>query len=95
MIAYQKEGKSYVVMTNSEGKALKVRMDGLDKPVASGIDGEPSRDRFEVVTELAGKVKHKQFTILQMDRLNQTRAVVLLKRGGFGESNQLCTVELP
>jgi hypothetical protein len=87
MIVYKKEGKDYLLMSNSARGVMKISTEkirenaGLIEPVrGGGTAGQP----YETIKELAG--------VEQMDKLGDEHAVVLIK----GESgSDLKTVELP
>ena len=88
MIAYQKDGKTFLLMSNSDRGVMKIsteniaRSDGLTTPVTGGgVAGQS----FETIKELDG--------VVQLDRLNDTHAVVLVKASPT--SLDLRTVPLP
>lgn len=76
MISYQKDGKTYLLMSNSARGVMKIstenitRDDGLTAPIK---DGKTAGQSFETIKELDG--------IVQLDRLNDTHAVVLVQSG--------------
>jgi hypothetical protein len=88
MISYQKDGKTFLLMSNSERGVMKIsteniaRNDGLTTPVSGGgVAGQS----FETIKELDG--------VVQLDRLNNTHAVVLVKASPT--TLDLRTVALP
>ncbi len=76
MISYQKDGKTFLLMSNSARGVMKIstdnitRNDGLTTPVK---DGNTAGQAFETIKELDG--------VVQLDRLNDTHAVVLVQSG--------------
>ena len=87
MIVYKKDGKDFLLMSNSARGVMKISTDkiqenaGLTEPVrGGGTAGQP----FEQIEELAG--------VEQLDRLDDERAVILAKAG---DSLTLRTIELP
>ena len=88
MISYQKDGKTYLLMSNSARGVMKIstdnitRNDGLTSPVK---DGNTAGQSFETIKELDG--------VVQLDRLNDTQAVVLVQSGPG--NLDLRTVALP
>jgi hypothetical protein len=87
MIVYQKGGKDFVLMSNSARGVMKISTEklrengGLTEPVrGGGTAGQP----YETIKELQG--------VEQLDRLDDTRAVVLAKNEN---SLDLRTIELP
>jgi hypothetical protein len=88
MIAYQKDGADYLLLSNSARGVMKITTaglkenKGLTEPVrGGGTAGQP----FEPVPSMAG--------VLQLDKLNDSHALVLIQAEG-GTQN-LVTVELP
>lgn len=83
MIVYKKGGKDYILMTNSARGVMKIPTDGFAE--ASAITARPSGEtagvKYETIKELAD--------VMQMDKLNDDNALVLLKNG------DLKTVPLP
>ncbi len=88
MVVYEKDGKTFLLMANSARGVMKVstenieRQDGLTEPVRGG--GTAGQE-YETIKSLEG--------VVQLDKLNQTHAVVLIQKGN-GAPN-LETVELP
>jgi hypothetical protein len=88
MIVYQKDGKDYLLMTNSARGVMKIPTEGAGE--APGIT-EPVRGGgkkglgYETIESLKG--------VQEMDQLDKTHAVVLVKEGE-GALN-LETIELP
>ncbi len=87
MIVYTKDGKNFVLMSNSARGVMKISTDkiqenaGLTEPVrGGGTAGQP----FENVAELTG--------VEQLDRFDDQQAIILAKAG---DSLDLRTIELP
>jgi len=86
IIAYQKGGKSYLLMANNPRGVMKISTDematreGITKPVHSGTAGQP----FEKLSDWKG--------VTQLDQLNDTNVVVLIEENG---SSNLRTRALP
>jgi hypothetical protein len=88
MIMYQKDGKDYLLMSNSSRGVMKIPTEGAGE--APGITAPvPGGGRkglgYETIESLKG--------VQEMDQLDKTHAVVLVK-GGDGALN-LETIELP
>lgn len=87
MITYQKDGKTFLLLSNSARGVMKVsteniaKNEGLTTPVTGGGTAGQS---YETVKDLEG--------VTQLDRLNNNNAVVLVKSGN---SLDLRTVPLP
>jgi hypothetical protein len=87
MIAYEKEGHTFLLMANSARGVMKIsthnigRKEGLSTPVSGG---ETAGQFFEQIAALAGTV--------QLDRLNATQAVVVQAND---KELTLRSVELP
>jgi len=86
MIVYQKDGKDYILLANSSRGVMKVKTDGIES--AKAIT-KPVKDKegqtYETIAELKG--------VEQLDTLDKTRAVVLMK--GEGGALNLETIDLP
>lgn len=87
MIAYEKDGKTFLLMANSARGVMKISTEGITKnpgltePVTGGgVAGQT----YETIKELEGTV--------QLDKLNETSAVVVISAGG---TLNLKTVALP
>jgi hypothetical protein len=84
MIVYQKEGKTFLLMSNSARGVMKISTDGITKnpgitePVK---DGGVAGQTYETIKELEG--------VVQLDKLNNTHAVILTS------SQELRTIALP
>lgn len=88
MIAYQKDGKDYLLMINSARGTMKISTDGLAEN--AGINervegGETAGQPYDTIEDLAGAV--------QLDRLGEEHAVVVIQSDA-GDLT-LKTVELP
>lgn len=89
MIAYKKDGKDYLLLTNSARGVMKVSTDDLDREV--GIteqvrDGGVAGQKYETVADLKG--------VVQLDKVNDSTAVVLLQAEQNGPIT-LKTIALP
>jgi hypothetical protein len=88
MIMYQKDGKDYLLMTNSRRGVMKIptagagEAPGITEPVRNGGKKGLGYDTIESLKD-----------VQEMDQLDKTHAVVLVK-GGDGALN-LETIELP
>lgn len=88
MISYQKDGKTFLLMSNSARGVMKIstenigRSDGITTPVPGG---GTAGQTFETLKELDG--------VVQMDRLNDTHAVILVQSSPA--SQDLRTIDLP
>jgi len=88
MIVYQKDGKNFLLLSNSARGVMKIstdniaRNDGITEPVK---DGATAGQTYETIKDLAG--------VVQLDRLNDEHAVVLVQ--GSDGSQNLKTVDLP
>jgi hypothetical protein len=88
MITYQKDGKTFLLMSNSKRGVMKIsteniaRNDGLTTPVSGG---GTAGQAYETIKELDG--------VIQLDRLNDTHAVILVQSSPT--SQDLRTVVLP
>lgn len=73
MIVYQKDGKDYLLMSNTSRGVMKIATDrfasepGITTPVPTGTAGVP----YETIASLTG--------VQQLDKLDATRAVMLVK----------------
>ena len=89
MIAYKKDGKDFLLLSNSARGVMKIsteniaRPDGITDPVKDGATaGQP----YETIKELEGTV--------QLDRLDDDHIVVIVQAEG-GAGQDLKTVALP
>jgi hypothetical protein len=88
MIVYKKDGKDYLLMTNSARGVMKIntqeigRANGITEPVRGG---GTSGQGFDTVKELTG--------VVQLDKLNDSQAVIVTQ----AESGALAlrTIDLP
>ncbi len=88
MIIYQKDGKDYLLMTNSNRGVMKIPTEGAGEATAitAPVPGGGKKGLgYETIDSLKG--------VQQMDQLDKTHAVVLTKEGD-GSLN-LETIELP
>jgi hypothetical protein len=88
MITYQKDGKTFLLMSNSDRGVMKIstenitKNEGLTTPIK---DGNTAGQSFEPIKDLVG--------VIQLDRLNDTHAVILVKASPT--SQDLRTIPLP
>jgi len=88
MISYRQENKDFLLLSNSARGVMKIstdnlaQNDGITTPIP---DGQTAGQKFEKIESLTGTV--------QMDRLDETHAVVLIQKGT--ELPALKIVELP
>ena len=88
MIAYNKDGADYLLLSNSARGVMKITTAGLkeNKGLSEPVSGGGTAgQKFETVESMAG--------VVQLDKLNETSALVLLQAEG-GPQN-LKTIELP
>jgi hypothetical protein len=83
MIVYKKDGKDYILMTNSARGVMKIPTEGFEKAqaITAQPNGETAGVKYETIKELTD--------VVQMDKLNDDNALILLKNG------DLKTVQLP
>jgi hypothetical protein len=86
MIAYQKDGKDYILMANSSRGLMKIHADNIDK--IAGISA-PVHEKAGLTYETIAGVKGVQ----QLDRLDKENALVLLRAESGGLN--LDTIALP
>jgi hypothetical protein len=86
MIAYQKDGKDYLLMANTRHGVLKVSTENIDKieGITKPIKGTAGL-KFERLTHLKG--------VLHLDRLDKEQALLLVKADNNGLS--LESIALP
>jgi len=87
MIAYQKDGKTFLLMANSARGVMKIDTDGITKAPALTEPvkgGGTAGTTYTTIKELEGTV--------QLDKLNDASAVVVIQQG---EALNLKTVPLP
>jgi hypothetical protein len=85
MIVYQKDGKSFILVANSDRGVMKVSTDAIEKnqgitSKVSDTAGQP----FETIKDLTG--------VVQLDKLNETQAVVVVQKTS---GMDLKTIALP
>ncbi len=89
MIVYQKDGKDFLLMTNSTRGVMKIPTDGagsaerITQPVKSGGTKGVG---YEKIAAIKGAV--------QMDQLDESHAIILVQENQNG-SLDLKTIELP
>lgn len=86
MIAYKKDGKDFLLLTNSARGVMKVSTDDLEREEGitaqvSGVAGQ----KYDTVAELKG--------VVQLDKVNDATAVVIVQ--GEDGKMDLKTVQLP
>jgi hypothetical protein len=89
MIVYQKDGKDYLLMTNSTRGVMKIPTEGAGEApgITAPVPGGGKKGLgYETIESLKG--------VQQMDQLDKTHAVILVKGEGQGALN-LETIELP
>ena len=87
MIVYQKDGKDYLLMTNSSRGVMKIPTEGAG--TAAGITARVADKKglgYETIAEIKGAV--------QMDQLDNHHAVLLVQENPSGTMD-LKTIELP
>lgn len=86
MIAYKKDGKDYLLLANSARGVMKVSTANLDRQdgITSKVEEETAGQPYETIDALDGTI--------QLDRLNDTSAVVIQKEG---DTLNLKTIPLP
>jgi hypothetical protein len=88
MIVYQKDGKNFLLMSNSARGVMKIstdniaRTEGITEPVR---DGKTAGQPYETIKELDG--------VVQLDQLNDDSVVVIIQ--STSGSQDLRTVPLP
>jgi hypothetical protein len=88
MVAYQKDGKDYILIANSSRGIMKVTMEGIDKakPITQAIGGGGTAGQsYETIKDLKG-VDH-------MAKLDKGHALLLQR--GEGGSLSLVSIPLP
>jgi hypothetical protein len=88
MIVYQKDGKDYLLLANSNRGVMKIPTEGIDKvePITQQVRGSPTAGQsYETVSSLKG-VEH-------LAKLDKDNAVILVRASG-GALN-LETIPLP
>jgi len=88
MIAYQKDGKSYLLLANSSRGVMKIQTEGAGSAegITAPVRGGGTKGLgYDKITDLKG--------VIQMDKLDEGHAVILTQDQG-GPLN-LTTVELP
>jgi hypothetical protein len=89
MIVYQKDGKDYLLMSNSSRGVMKITTEGAGEALAitEPVPGGGKKGLgYETIASLKG--------VQQMDQLDKTHAVILVKAESDGALN-LETIELP
>jgi hypothetical protein len=86
MIVYQKDGKDYLLLSNSARGVMKIVTDGVDKAdsITTHINGTAGQ-KYETIGDLKG--------VVQLDELDKGHALVLIQTPS-GAMN-LETIDLP
>jgi hypothetical protein len=88
MVAYQKDGKNYLLLTNSDRGVMKIRTEGADsaEPINAPVRGGGTKGLgYDTITELKG--------VEQLDKLDDTHALIVAR--GEGGTLDLKTITLP
>jgi hypothetical protein len=88
MIVYQRDGKDYLLIANSARGVMKVGTENAadQEPITKPVGGGGTAGlKYETIAQLKG--------VVQLDRLNDRQAVVLVQEEGGAQS--LKTVDLP
>ena len=85
MVVYEKAGEGYVLMANSARGLMKISMHNLSEiePLTARVEDKAGLG-YETIAELEG--------VVQLDRLNKDKALVLVDTG---EGQDLKTINLP
>jgi hypothetical protein len=86
MIVYEKDGKDFLLLTNSARGVMKISTEDIasNKGLSKRVSGTAGQS-YETIASLQG--------VVQLDKLNDTKAVVLIQ--AESGAMQLKTVELP
>jgi hypothetical protein len=87
IIVYQQDGKDYLLIANTDRGVMKVNAENVasQEPITERVErGETAGLPYDTIAELEG--------VKQLDKLNETHALVLVERG---ESLDLRTIPLP
>ena len=86
MIVYKKDGKDYLLMANSSRGVMKVNVETIDKieGISSRVNGTAGLP-YDTIANLKG--------VMQLDKLDKERALVLVQSDGGGLSLQ--AIQLP
>ena len=74
MVVYEKDGKDYLLLTNSSRGVMKIKTEGMGKMegITEKVSGGGKRGLpYETITALKG--------VQQLDRLDETRALILVR----------------
>lgn len=88
MIVYEQSGKSYLLMSNSARGVMKISTEDIERSegITSRVSGGGvAGQTYETIESLKN--------VVQMDKLNDTHAVLMVKQGAGG--HDLVTVPLP
>ncbi len=89
MIVYRKDGKDYLLMTNSSRGVMKIPTEGAGSAerITQPVRGNGTKGiGYEKITDIKGAV--------QMDKLDNSHAVLLVQQDPHGAMD-LKTIELP
>lgn len=86
MIVYEKDGKTFLLMSNSARGVMKITTEGITKNtgITEPVKTTTAGQAYETIKELEG--------VVQLDKLNSTHAVIVTSVGG---SMDLRTIALP
>ncbi len=86
MIVYEKDGKTFLLMSNSARGVMKITTEGITKNtgITEPVKTPTAGQTYETIKELEG--------VVQLDKLNSTHAVIITSVDG---SQDLRTIELP
>jgi hypothetical protein len=85
MIQYKKDGKEYILLSNSVRGVMKIDTTGIDKiePITTGVKGTAGL-KYDTIQELKN--------VVQLDKLDGERGLILVKNGN---NFDLDTIPLP
>jgi hypothetical protein len=85
MVVYEKDGQDHVLMANNARGLMKIALKGISKtePITEPVDDKAGLE-YETVDGMDG--------VVQLDRLNDGSAVVLVQTDG---GQDLSTIALP
>jgi hypothetical protein len=87
MIAYEKDGESFLLLSNSARGVMKITTDNIGRKegITERVSSETAGQSYNTIDELKG--------VVQMDKLNEAQAVVIVQ--AEDGTHNLMTVELP
>ncbi len=86
MVVYEKDGQDHVLMANNARGLMKISLNEISKtkPITDPVEDKAGLE-YETIDGMAG--------VVQLDRLNDGSAVVLVQTDGGGQN--LSTMALP